>query len=226
MKIFQFGGPLHFGNTSYFHSSLFSVTGLDLADVKPSSIPKEPLIAAHPSRWCIGHAYAGRDYASLYDLKRGAIHEIDASHGDVSQDNKSGIDVSQDNTSSIDVSQEVLCYSNFSQDDMNGIYVSQEHKSHGDVSQGDESGIDVSSDDKIHSDAKNDDANSNDCNHGDANQHNTSKGGECQVSIEDTPSDSAFTHKSTHKTLVTSDDKATMESTCITLPVSRVLDHH
>ncbi|XP_063863916.1 prestin-like [Scylla paramamosain] len=49
VKIFQFGGPLHFGNASYFHSSLFSVTGLDLAAAKPAATTTVPLMDTRQS---------------------------------------------------------------------------------------------------------------------------------------------------------------------------------
>ncbi|MPC17169.1 Solute carrier family 26 member 6 [Portunus trituberculatus] len=124
VKIFQFGGPLHFGNASYFHSSLFSVTGLDLAAAKPASASRVQLMdAGEPEddketlfgvtvnnagvgKWCISHSCAHHDdSSSFYDMRSDETRESGASqastsHTDVSEDDTSHSDTENGDTGS------------------------------------------------------------------------------------------------------------------------------
>ncbi|MPC17171.1 Solute carrier family 26 member 6 [Portunus trituberculatus] len=87
VKIFQFGGPLHFGNASYFHSSLFSVTGLDLAAHKLADAKFMNTRQSELHQCCGGKV--------VQSLRR--EHGV---HGDTSsQDNNDGNLVSQDKVS-------------------------------------------------------------------------------------------------------------------------------
>ncbi|KAK8375602.1 hypothetical protein O3P69_008421 [Scylla paramamosain] len=199
VKIFQFGGPLHFGNASYFHSSLFSVTGLDLAAAKPaatttvplmdtrqSEVDKEALFAVtvnselnHPAtvtcsnagvgRWCIRHSCAGQDDFSSF------------------------YDTGSDET----------------------------HESG--ASQASTSHTDVSQDDTSHSDTENDDTGSDVRVHCDLDQDNTSQERVSRVSTQDTASDSLSIHKPTDVTLINMEDEAAKDFTCFSFQVCRWL---
>ncbi|XP_050721947.1 sulfate anion transporter 1-like [Eriocheir sinensis] len=113
VKIFQFGGPLHFGNAPYFRSSLFSTTGLDLDALKATntSSPKteEPptdaslykvekemvvviigpeLKTTPPSKSDAPKDYDSQEDVGIYgsnkDMSEGGSNRDDSDHDDVS----------------------------------------------------------------------------------------------------------------------------------------------